>query len=583
MGIKLLDDKLINKIAAGEVIERPASIVKELVENAVDAGSTTISVSIAGGGIDRIEITDNGSGIPGEDVSLAFKRHATSKIAREADLFNIHTMGFRGEALPSIASISKLEMFTQHGSQSGVKAVLAGGREPEITAYPTAPGTRIIIRDIFFNTPARKKFLKSPVAEGTNIHDVMSRLALARPDISFSFANEKRLYFKTPGNGSLRDTAAAIYGGEYTGIFMDLKWSGEEYNLRGLISKPESPRRNRKNQSFFVNHRWIKSPMLNRAVDEGYRGLLLSREYPAVFLYLTIPESEVDVNVHPQKAEVRFRDEKMIFRMITHAIRDTLGQSGSMEAVATAENKQAFKGPDSLSRTSAAYRELLNTSNKYIQDPVLPMDYSSLAADLPVYKDTSKLELPFEENDMAVIGQCFDSYILVEKGQELWLIDQHAAHERIMFNRLAENANKKANESQVLVFPLVFDVSGTHLDLLEARRDLLQEIGFNIEAMGPNSAVIRSAPPLLQGCEIETVNECLELWEDERQVDLKHELLAMVACKQAVKAEHSLSRPEMAMLVNDLLRTEDFKNCPHGRPTIIKINRNELDKRFKRK
>lgn len=584
MGIKLLDDKLINKIAAGEVIERPASIVKELVENAVDAGSTVISVSIAGGGIDRIEITDNGSGIPGEDVPLAFRRHATSKIAREDDLFNIQTMGFRGEALPSIASISKLEMYTQHGGQSGVKAVLTGGREPEITAYPTAPGTRIIIRDIFFNTPARKKFLKSPVAEGTNIHDVMSRLALARPDISFSFANEKRLYFKTPGNGSPRDTAAAIYGGEYAGIFMDLKWSGAEYDLHGLISKPESPRANRKNQTFFVNHRWIKSPMLNRAVDEGYRGLLLSREYPAVFLYLTIPESEVDVNVHPQKAEVRFRDEKMIFRMITHAIRDTLSKSGSMgEAAAAAENKPAINGPASFSRTSAAYRELLHTSNQYIQEPVLPMDYSPLAADLPGYKDITKLELPLEENDMAVIGQCFDSYILVEKGQELWLIDQHAAHERIMFNRLAENTSKQANESQVLVFPLVFDVSGAHMDLLEARGALLQEIGFTIEALGPNSAIIRSAPPLLQGCEIETVNECLELWEDERQVDLKHELLAMVACKQAVKAEHSLSRPEMAMLVNDLLKTEDYKNCPHGRPTIIKINRSELDKRFKRK
>lgn len=582
MGIRLLDDKLINKIAAGEVIERPASIVKELVENAIDAGSTIISVSIAGGGIDRIEITDNGSGIPNEEVPMAFKRHATSKIAREDDLFNIHTMGFRGEALPSIASISKLEMYTQYGSQSGVKAVMEGGREPELEAYPTAPGTRIIVRDVFFNTPARKKFLKSPVAEGVNIHDVMTRLALARPDISFSFANEKKLYFKTPGNGSLRDTAAAIYGGEYTEIFIDLEWSGAEYNLRGLISKPEFPRANRKNQLFFVNHRWIKSPMLARAVDEGYRGLLVTREYPAVFLYLDVPESEVDVNVHPQKAEVKFREEKVIFRMVNHAIKDTLGKSSPMEAAAAAD-RYVRPTPFGSMGTPAAYKELLKTPARYIEESTLALDYGPISSVIPADQKASRLELPFEENGLAVIGQCFDSYILVENGQELWLIDQHAAHERIMFNRLVENTNNNVPQSQVLVFPLVFDVSSTNLDLLEEKQPVLREIGFDIEAIGPNAAIIRSAPPLLQGREIEVVNECLELWEDERQVDINREILAMIACKQAVKAEHSLSRQEMAMLVNDLVQTEDFKNCPHGRPTIIKINRMELDKRFKRK
>ena len=582
MAIKLLDDRLINKIAAGEVIERPASIVKELVENAIDAGSTKINVYISGGGIDSIEISDNGSGIPYEEVALAFKRHATSKITQEADLFNIDTMGFRGEALPSIASVSRLELYTQYGTQNGVRALLEGGQKPDIEPYPTAPGTKIIVRDVFFNTPARKKFLKSAVSEGIHIHDIISRLALSRPDISFTFANEKKLYFKTPGTGELRDTVISIYGQDYARNFLDLEWSGEDYTLQGLISKPEFPRVNRKNQTFFVNHRWVKSPMLSRAVDEAYRDRLLSREYPAVFLFLSIPKAEVDVNVHPQKAEVRFRDEKVIFRMISHGIRDRMDNSAHPTA-ATEETGSEFQSWSNQTGNLDFLRGFSKTSGNYMTNSAISFDRTGLTNEIPPYKALDKIDLIMEDSGFAIIGQCFDSYILVEKADGLWLVDQHAAHERILYSRLAEKNSDAESNSQVLMFPLAFDISSERMDLLEEKRAIFREIGFEIEALGPNSAIIRSAPPQLQGREIEVIGECLELLEDERPIDLEKEISAMIACKQAIKAGQNLSRQEMAMLINDLLQVKDYKNCPHGRPTMIEINRLDLDKRFKRK
>jgi len=582
MAIKLLDDQLINKIAAGEVIERPASVVKELVENAIDADSTKINIYISGGGIDSIEISDNGAGIPYQEVALAFKRHATSKITREADLFNIDTMGFRGEALPSIASVSRLELYTQFGTQTGVRAYLEGGHEPEIESHPTAPGTKIIVRNIFYNTPARKKFLKSAVSEGIHIHDIVSRLALSRPDISFTYANEKKLYFKTPGSGNLRDTVISIYGSDYASNFLDLTWSGEDYTLSGLISKPEFPRANRKNQTFFVNHRWVKSPMLARAVDEGYRGRLLSREYPAVFLFLSIPPAEVDVNVHPQKSEVRFRDEKVVFRLITHAIRDRMDNPAHPSTEVGATKAESHPWLHQISRPDS-YLGFTNGSGDYISESAISFERSRLTNAMPQYRGLDSIDLPMEDNGFAIIGQCFASYVLVESGNELWLVDQHAAHERIMYNRMAAKNSDTASNSQLLVFPLAFDMSSAHMDLLEEKQPIFREIGFDIEALGPNSAIVRGAPPLLQGREIEVINECMELLEDERQIDLKKEILAMIACKQAIKAGQNLSRAEMAMLIHDLLQVEDYKNCPHGRPTMVEFNHFELDKRFKRK
>jgi DNA mismatch repair protein MutL len=598
MSIKLLDDRLVNKIAAGEVVERPASVVKELVENAIDAGSSRIAVLIAGGGIDRIEVADNGTGIAASEVALAFQRHATSKITEESDLQSIHTMGFRGEALPSIASVSRIELYSQCDSCSGIRTFLEGGKLQEIESYATAPGTKIIIKDIFYNTPVRKKFLKSTVSEGIHIHEMMTRLALSNPKISFSFSNEKKLYFKTPGNGDVRDTVISIYGQDFAANFLDLKWQGENYGLQGLISKPEFRRVNRKNQLFYVNNRFIKSPMLARAVDEGYRGRLLSREYPAVILFITVDTDEVDVNVHPQKTDVRFRDEKVIFRLVNGGIKDRLGKTSSTLLVSDREHRWYPEGDPggvltelgdtshSLTRRGfnrkSVYENYMAPEVSVVNDQKLSFDYAGLTTARIESTNLVESKLAPDTSEYAIIGQCFDSYILVEKEETLWVVDQHAAHERINYSRLLENSSK-APDSQLLAFPIAFDLSSAKMDWLEMKLELLQGIGFDIESLGPNSAIIRSAPSLMQGREIEVINEILELLEDEHPIDLKKEVYAMMACKQSVKAGQSLSRQEMAMIINDLVQVEDYNNCPHGRPTIFRLSHLELDKRFKRK
>ncbi|MEQ8199876.1 MAG: DNA mismatch repair endonuclease MutL [Syntrophomonadaceae bacterium] len=578
MTIKLLDDHLINKIAAGEVIERPASVVKELVENAIDAGSRRIAVQIAGGGIARIEVADDGQGIPADQVRMAFERHATSKIGREDDLLSIATMGFRGEALPSIASVSRLELYTQHGQEAGTRISLSGGRDIVQDNAPTAPGTKVVVTDLFFNTPARKKFLKSMVSEAIQVHDMMCRLALARPDISFSYANEKKLYFKTPGSGDLRDTVVAIYGRDFAEHFIAVDWQGERYRARGLISKPEFRRLNRKNQLFYVNDRLIKSPLLARAVDEGYRGFLLAREYPAVFLYLYLPAGEVDVNVHPQKTEVRFRDDKAIFQLVSQALKAALGGPQPLDGHRI-ENPSRFSPP--YNRAQPGWYRPHDPQPLFIAETgPQPTDTRRVSGTEWEGPDYGRRQ---PDADLVVIGQCFDGYIIVEQGDSIWLVDQHAAHERIIYNRLRQPDRGQTGVGQVLAFPQVFDLSRSAMDILENHLDVFREAGFDLEPLGPDSVILRTAPPALQGQEVEFINECLDVLGGEKLLDFKDEIYAMMACKQAVKAGDRLSRAEMMLLIDELLQNRDFRNCPHGRPTLVEISRPELEKRFKRK
>ncbi|NLN87750.1 MAG: DNA mismatch repair endonuclease MutL [Syntrophomonadaceae bacterium] len=578
MTIRLLDDHLINKIAAGEVIERPASIVKELVENAIDAGSRRIAVQIAGGGIDRIEVADDGQGIPRDQVLMAFERHATSKIGREEDLTSIATMGFRGEALPSIASVSEVELHTQYGQEAGVRVSVSGGKNIRLDNSPAAPGTKVTVTDLFFNTPARKKFLKSMVSEGIQVHDVMCHLALARPDISFSYANEKKLYFKTPGSGDLRDTVVAIYGHDFAAHFIDLDWQGERYRLRGLMSKPEFRRLNRKNQLFYVNDRLIKSPMLARAVDEGYRGALLTREYAAVFLFLYLPGEEVDVNVHPQKTEVRFRDDKAIFRLVSQALKAALGGPGL-----TDDHRPLH--PSGFPRPSQPAPLRLDWPHD--PQPLFIAETGPQVIDSHIQTgigwDGRDADRGTPDSDLVVIGQCFNGYIIIERGDSIWLVDQHAAHERIIYNRLREQGRGQTEEGQILAFPQAFDLSAAAMDMLEDHLDVFRTAGFDLEPLGPDSVILRAAPAALQGQEVEFVNECLDVLAMDQAINFKDEIYALMACKQAVKAGDLLSRAEMMLLVDDLLRNRDYGNCPHGRPTLVEISRSELEKRFKRK
>jgi DNA mismatch repair protein MutL len=582
MSIKLLEENLINQIAAGEVIERPASVVKELVENSIDAGSTRISIKIAGGGLEMIEVEDNGCGIPAEDIELALQRHATSKIAVPEDLFSINTMGFRGEALPSIASIARLDVYSRQKDKTGaeihVECGIVTGRRP----YAGAEGTRIVVRELFYNTPVRKKFIKSPVGEQTHIYDTISRLALSRPDISFTFASEKKLYFKTPGSNVLRDALIAINGKDFTDQFIDFRVSGEKYSVSGLLSKPEFRRQNRKNQIFFVNQRLIKSPMLNRAVDEGYRGLLLAREYPGVIIYLTARYNDVDINVHPQKSEVRFRDESEIFRVVNHAIRDAV--NGLAYTMGEAAWEEKIAEPAAIFQPEA-YAE---KPRSYLMPP--RAFEQTFSFDFPRSTYQVKLDSPDNvwneatqnQGAFRLIGQCFNTYLLVETEGILWLIDQHAAHERIMYNRLRQQIAGAAVTTQVLAFPLGLALSAAQIDMLEANRTVFEEIGLYFDILGPDSIAIRSAPPSIQGQESELLLEILEIIGDNRYPDIHNEAICMMACKQAIKANQLLSRAEMEKLISELLQEEDYLHCPHGRPTFMEISRSDLDRRFKR-
>ncbi|HNX29331.1 MAG TPA: DNA mismatch repair endonuclease MutL [Syntrophomonadaceae bacterium] len=586
MAIKLLDDDVINKIAAGEVIERPASIVKELLENSIDAKASLIKVSIKNGGTEEIIVEDNGAGIDFDELPLAFMRHATSKLKHEEDLFAISTMGFRGEALPSIASVARVEIFSKTHGADGSICVIEGGNIKKLERYPTADGTKIIVRDLFFNTPVRKTFLKSPVSEGNNIYDTVLRYALAYPEISFVFDNYKKTQFKTPGNSSLRDTVFVLYGSDINNFLIEIDETGSQYKLTGLISKPEYKRNNRRQGLFFVNKRPVRSPMLARAVDNAYRGLLVSKEFPVFFLSLTIPADSLDVNIHPQKTEVRFQDEQTVFRFVSGALKKylddnsySLGNNYHSDYMRPDYHKginEFLLQPDYI-RPSA-------TPKIFFEKPIFSRDYDQETGEVLVTAQkpaNTQLVSGNQALDFKIIGQLNDSYILAENADGLLIIDQHAAHERIWYNRLTRQY-KTAAVKQLLVLPLAVDFSSAQIALLENNMELLSELGFEIDIIGHNSIVIRAVPNIAAGNESAVISSILDLLKDGEAINLKDEILSSMACKKAVTAGTKLSIDEMVQLLDDLLGEENYRNCPHGRPTIININAADLQRMFKR-
>jgi len=571
MTINLLDEHLINKIAAGEVIERPASVVKELVDNALDAGASRIEISFTQGGIEIIEVEDNGQGIDEKDLPQAFMRHATSKITAENDLYNITTMGFRGEALPSIASVSRVDIFTCRPDQTGVYACYEGGLLQSLEPASCPPGTRVRVRNLFYNTPARRKFLKSPVSEGNHIHELVSRYALAWPEVSFTLRSNRKTYFKTPGNGSIRDAAVAVYGAEFVKTLLDISYQGELFALQGMISPPDTTRQNRRGQLFFVNKRPIRSSLLYRAIDVAYQGLLLSREYPIVILNISVPGNLVDVNVHPQKWEVRFADEKQVFSLIRQVIVDHLSR----------HDRSALAGihqvsyPPPLSRPSYNQVDyetgelLLNETNG------ASLDYRE---PLPTFSVDNR---PGFSSEARVLGQLMKSYILVEIEEGLWIIDQHAAHERILFNRLKQE-NQQAITGHDLLFPVSLEISTRQVELLEREKERMEQIGFSYDRAGLSSVIIRRAPSQIKGQEPQVLMDLIELLDNGNYKDFREEAMISMACHKAIKAGDFMSASEMQILINDLLVQEQYQHCPHGRPTLMKIRHHDLEKVFKR-
>lgn len=584
MPIKLLDNDVINKIAAGEVIERPASIVKELIENAIDAGASLITISIKNGGLDEIIVEDNGSGIDFDDLPLAFLRHATSKLMREEDLYAIDTMGFRGEALPSIASVSRVETYSKTPQADGSQCIIEGGTITQLDRFPTADGTRIIVRDLFFNTPVRKTFLKSPVSEGNHIYDTVLRYALAYPEISFVFDNHKKIQFKTPGNGDLRDTVFSLYGSDINQFLIEINETGENLSLRGLISKPEYKKNNRRMGLFFINKRPVRSPLLMRAVDHAYRGLLVSQEYPVFFLSLRIPAGSLDVNIHPQKSEVRFQDEQAVFRFVSGVLKKYLDESSF--GLGNYYHRDFGQETYSPSRPFSSHHDLTAAAGTkmFFEKPVFLEEYDAETGEIKVQSGNSPFIQPaaYRQNPgYSIIGKLNNSYILVETTDGLMIIDQHAAHERIWYNRLVRMYDDKVDK-QPLILPLTLDLSSAQIDMLQEHLDLLTELGFEIDLIGHNSIALRAVPNLVAGKEAEVIASILDLLREGETVHLKQEILASMACEKAVTAGTSLSISEMVQMVEDLLKETDYKNCPHGRPTIININAADLQRMFKR-
>jgi len=578
MTIRVLDDRLINQIAAGEVVERPASVVKELVENSLDAGATNVEVSIEEGGQGSILVTDNGSGISAGEMELAFTRHATSKLANQAGLETISTLGFRGEALPSIASVAKVMMVSSPDGFQGYQVELAGGEVLSRELHASPPGTMIEVKDLFYNVPARRKFLKTTVTESLQVYNVVFKLAAAHPEVAFTYQQNGRMLFKTPGNNQLSDTIAAVKGAGYVEGFLPVNMEGE-YRVWGLISRPQLKRKNRREEIFLVNRRPVHSPLLLRAIDEAYRGRLITGEYPACYLHLELPPSELDVNVHPQKSEVRFRDEERVFRTVAGEVKRTLDRHNEQTWQGVPQytpnhSASGYQNQASLAETAAG---LYNTSLLNINSGTSMVVVAPTPINIPTTPSIGAV-------DYLVLGQIFDSYLMVASGDNLLLIDQHAADESLRYQELLNNTQLWL--PQQLLLPVSIAVGKRRVAEFETISEQLAGVGFNAEVLGDEVLVLRAAPAIAQGQEEELFGWLMEdLFTGEIGIDAKEffrRAVASLACHQAIKANQRLDRLEMEILIKKLIATPEAAHCPHGRPTYIYIPQHRMAEWFKR-
>ncbi|WP_391560122.1 DNA mismatch repair endonuclease MutL [Robertmurraya sp.] len=611
-----LDDRLSNKIAAGEVVERPASVVKELVENAIDAGSTVIEVEVEEAGLGKIRILDNGDGISEEDVLMAFQRHATSKIKNDEDLFRIRTLGFRGEALPSIASVSRFEMKTSTG-EVGSRVVFEGGVLQVHEAAAARKGTDIIVTDLFFNTPARLKYLKTVHTELGNITDIMNRLALSHPEISFRLIHNDRKLLHTTGNGDVRQVLAAIYGVNIVKKMVPITATSLDYKVTGWIALPEITRASRNYISTMINGRFIKNYPLVKAVQEGYHTLLPIGRYPIVLLSVEMDPILVDVNVHPSKMEVRLSKEQELNQLVTDVIKKVfksqeLIPSGfiQQEKKEKPPSEQTFLELDHVVEKEipverAVFKEsTLREPNRterveeLIQRPVSVVKEESLAPirtesvtvveiEEEVVAETdllqeSKLRVP----PFYPIGQMHGTYILAQNEKGLYIIDQHAAQERIKYEYFREKVGDVQSELQELLVPITLEYSTDEaLKIMEHQHEL-ERVGVFLEPFGHNSFILRSHPQWLpKGEEKELMEEMIEQLLHMKKVDihkLREEAAIMMSCKASIKANHHLRQDEIQALLDELRSTSDPFTCPHGRPIIIHYSTYEMEKMFKR-
>ena len=683
--INVLDSDTINKIAAGEVVERPASVVKELVENAIDAHATAITVEIRDGGTSLIRVTDNGGGIDKEDIPLAFLRHSTSKIRTAQDLLMIASLGFRGEALSSIASVAQVELLTKTPEDlTGVRYCIDGGKETAFEEIGCPSGTTMIVRNLFYNTPARRKFLKSDMTEAGYVNDLIMRLSLSHPEVSFKFINNRQNRIHTAGNMQLKDIIYNIYGRDITANLLEVCQSSANMEIKGFIGKPLISRGNRAYENYFINGRYIKSPVITKAIEEAYKNFVMVHKYPFTAFHLSVDSSLIDVNVHPTKMEIRFNNSEEVYELVYRTIRDALegrdlipdvsmdtereiaarqrqemkqqlsapapepfetrrkqqisrpapagsaapnsGSAASGTGSAVSGSASATSNPVSYIRESSG--SFAPSSGRHTQAEASPAGPAGPAAapnrafpvpetapapenapapeSIPASESVSgpeadprflgkgeQMEL-FDDKLLSskarlrhrLIGQVFETYWLVEYDKKLYIIDQHAAHEKVMYEKLKKHYENSSAVSQQLDPPMILSLTMQEEEALNRYMDQFQALGFEIDPFGGREYAIRAVPSELYGyTERDLFIDLLDGISDQAghfNAELINDRLATMACKAAVKGNQALSFPEADALIDELLAADNPYNCPHGRPTIIAMSQYELEKKFKR-
>lgn len=595
--IHVLDENTANKIAAGEVVERPSSIVKELVENAIDAQSSNIEIEIADGGISFIRVTDDGTGMSYEDAKLAILRHATSKISAAEDLAAITSLGFRGEALPSIAAVSRFSLTTRlrenHSLATYVEVV--GGVTADIREAGGNVGTTIVVKDLFFNTPARKKFLKTPSTESSHIHDILTKLALSYPNIAFKLINNSRLVLSTPGNNQLQDALTSLYGQKISPDLLPVHNHNTNENIiiSGYLSKPTLLKSSRQWQTIIVNGRVINSRSIAKALDNAYHSLLPKSGYPLAVLNINVPTDTIDVNVHPQKNEIKFSDEQKIFRSVYKAVIDVLSAPHAPDQLAaTVEfkpNSYQSAPPPGSNYQKASYDPSPITS--FWQETPIPL---TAARDILEKEEIVSFTMPVSNMPAASeedpqftlypLGQVDDCFIISKGPDGLYIIDQHAAHERILYDKMSQHTDRIP--SQQLLVPLFLDFDTTEINIALGYHDTFYKLGFTLELVGPNTLRLSELPsdiPLSEAeSSIRQILESIQNMHDPNPQELRHNCLQIASCRAAIKAGETLNMRQMQALISELCSTNLPYTCPHGRPAMIRFTPKDLYKMFKR-
>lgn len=602
--INVLDIDTVNKIAAGEVVERPASVVKELVENSIDAGADMITVEIKNGGISFIRITDNGSGIDKDDVETAFLPHSTSKIKKIDDLYKLYTMGFRGEALASIASVAKVDLITKaKGEIEGTVLNLEGGKIVSKSETGCPDGTTMVVRELFYNTPARMNFLKKDVTEAAHIAETVDRMILGNPCISFKYINAGREIRFSSGNGSIKDAAASVWGREVASSLIDVDYELDGVRVYGVVGMPYSARQNRGMQNFYVNGRWVKSKTICYAAENAYRTMLMTGKFPVLLLNVEIDSKMVDVNVHPSKLEIKFSDERKIHDAVSWAVQNAIFNSQKEKEVAPEisqpviqSTKPVVERVETVKHEPTVKFEPIRQENKIEIEDFFAKDIidafkneekeaepEKISFDEAVFcePESEPLITKNDHADVKICGQVFDTYIIVQQDDKMLLIDQHAAHERIRYEELK---NSREEISQVLMFPETFSMQPTDAQLVMENISVFEKLGFEIEEFGTNTFVVRRVPTTIEAPQTEdTIAEITELLKLSKDpMEIYDKAMFSVACKGAIKANTKLSIAEMQTLVDRVFEDDKIRTCPHGRPIIISFDKKFIEKEFKR-